>query len=98
MSAKTVAALLEESHLAHQAYRDNLPRRIPSTPGKTQSVPGDAAAAQAALQEAYDTRKAALFMDPERGDPAWQDEATTYDHDALMLFYAEQLHIWGGPL
>ena len=94
MSAKTVAALLEESHLAHQAYRDNLPRRVPAGPGKTQPIPGDAAAAQAALQEAYDTRKAALFIDQARTDPAWQDELPTYDHDALMRFYAEQLHIW----
>lgn len=88
-----IAALLEESRQAHQAYRDNVPRRIPAGSEKTAVVPGDAWAAGSALWQACRARTEAAALDPGREAAAWWDEPVTFDHHALMAFYAQQLTV-----
>lgn len=83
MTSETVASWLAQAHAAHQVYRDHLPR-----PG---GRAGDRVGAAEALRAAYHARREAIALDPERNDPAWQDESSTHDHDALMTFYREQL-------
>jgi hypothetical protein len=81
-----VADLLAAARAAHQRYRDNLLRRVNGV-----LVDGDRVAARAALADAYAARTAAIADDPEQNDPAWQDEAPTFDNAALLTFYREQL-------
>lgn len=86
-----IAGLLDESRHAHQAYRDNVPRRVAAGPEKTAAVKGNAAAADRALFAACRARVEAHALDPALEAPAWQDEAVTHDHDALLDFYVQQL-------
>lgn len=86
----TVRELLQASRDAHQQYRDNLPRRVPSG-DSTVAVPGNLELAGAFLVEACRTRVDAQALDPDHLDPAWADQPATFPHDALMTFYATQL-------
>lgn len=79
----SVADLLAASRAFHQVYRDNLPQKG--------GVTGDAVAARAAIQQAYQARQDAHTADPDKTDPAWKDEPGTFDDGALMQFYAQQL-------
>lgn len=42
------------------------------------------------LQQAYDTRRAALAADPQMTDPSWVVPGQA-SHEALMAFYVQQL-------
>lgn len=86
-----VAHLLEQARAAHQRYRDSLPRRITAPGGKTVAVPGDAMAANDALNQACRFRSEAHVLDPARADHAWQDEPSSDLHNALLDFYVHQL-------
>lgn len=87
--SQTVAQLLTASRLAHQRYRENLTRMVGPMP--LTKVPGNEALAGAALFQACRLRAEARAIDPQRTDPAWQDEPETHDDDALLTFYGEQL-------
>lgn len=93
ISQPTVTDLLAQSRQAHQEYRDNVPRMHSAAPGavKAAQVDGDAITAGDALWLACRLRVEAHALDPTLSDPAWQDEAVSHDHDALLEFYAKQL-------
>lgn len=78
----TVAETLQASREYHQAYRAALPSR---------TSPGDPTGVHNALWSARQYRQAAQDLDPTHTDPAWQAEAATHDHAALLAFYLEQL-------
>lgn len=86
----TVAELLAQSRQKHQEYRDNLPRMGPGNP-RAVKIEGNIIAAAAAMWRACRLRVEAHALDPEQKDPAWQDEAVTHDHDALLGFYGQQI-------
>jgi hypothetical protein len=88
----TVAELLQASRDAHQRYREAVPHRVTSG-ASTVIVAGDAEVAGQALHEACRLRTEAHVLDPQRIDPAWQDEPSTHDHDTLLDFYATQLSV-----
>ena len=73
-----VEDLLQRSMAAHQDYRQAKRAR-------------DATSARVALIRADKLRKEAHAADPEHTAPAWTATAKTYPHDALLVFYAEQL-------
>lgn len=88
----SIAALLEDSRLAHQVYRDNVARRIPiHGTQKTEAVAGNVHVAGNALWRALRARTEAHALDPQQVDPAWCEELVTHDHDALLDFYVQQL-------
>lgn len=85
----TVAELLYQSLAAHQRAK----QQLASKDGRSVLVK---ARDMAALREAYELRKQALALDPERADPAWQDEQAKTPrgrdtHAELMSFYREKL-------
>lgn len=86
----TVAEFLQASREAHQRYRDAVPHRVTSG-ASTVIVAGDVELAGQALNEACRLRAEAHVLDPQRLDPAWQDEPPTHEHDALLDFYVRQL-------
>jgi hypothetical protein len=62
-------------------------------PGVPKAVPaeGNVAVEGDALRRAARLRAEAQALDPNHEAPAWQDEAATHDHDALLKFYADLL-------
>lgn len=87
----TIASLLQQSKDEHLAYREALPRRIASGGGQTIVTFGDAERVGLHLVAACRFRAEAHVLDPNQADPAWQDEALTHDHSALLDFYVAQL-------
>lgn len=86
--AVDIAAALNASRLAHEAYRAAVPHKRHDG-GQIAETAGDATAARAALQEALDARLRAETADPQHADPAWaNDPAPSGD---LIAFYREQL-------
>jgi len=80
----TVAELLSLSRRAHDRYRTSLPRVE-----QGRRVPGDAAAARLAIEEAQTYRLAADAQDLGHSDPAWQEDAIP--HSELLIFFAATL-------
>lgn len=87
----TIPEALQRSREAHDRYREALPRRVANGSGGTVAVEGDAITAGQALAEACKWRAEAHVLDVKQADPAWADEAVSYDHMALLDFYVEQL-------
>lgn len=81
---EAIAALLTTAHVAHQQYRAAQPQIRAG-----RMIPGDAARAQVALQQALDARTAAHEADPAHTAPAWTDEEP--QHDVLVAFYQTEL-------
>ncbi len=75
----TVRELLDQSHTAHNNYRNAVRERRTSD-------------ANDWLMTAATRRKEAHAADPQHTDLAWDDEALKYPHVALTEFYEKTLH------
>lgn len=90
VNAPFVANLLQQSRLAHQRYRDNRPKAMPSGVGVV-TMPGDPDKARAALLEAQRLRVEAHTADPKHEAPAWFVSERTHPHAELTAFYVSEL-------
>lgn len=89
----TVAELLTASQRAHQAARQQVAGPVGA---KKVKKPLDLVK----LREAYDLRKQAIDLDPEREDNAWAEEQVSTaagrdTHVLLMDFYRDKLGLDG---
>jgi hypothetical protein len=80
----SVAQLLEQAKVAHEAYRLALPRHDLRT---GQPSGGDPSEAAMQRRRAYTLTTTALDLDPFATDPAWRDGR---DWDALLQWYDQE--------
>ncbi len=89
----TVADLLTQSRAAHEQFKFNSHRMIPTGVGGVIETPGNPTEARKFLAEAQRLRLEAHDLDPTHADPAWGPDQQTHPHDDVLDFYAKVLGV-----
>lgn len=90
----TVAELLAQSRAHHQLYRRSLRHHANGV-----TVDGDPIAAASEVAITARLRAQAEILDPAHVDPAWaEDLAAKFPHEALVLFYDDEIKYYVPPL